>query len=238
MFDFEYVKDIFKKNIIAIASITFGVVSIVGSAIIVFNKDSDCTKVDGDAKIAYSEPADKSEDAKIKEPEKIVKVDIKGAVKKPGVYELSESATVDEAIKLAGGVTSKGVTSNINLSRKVKDEMVIYVFTKSELDKKQSANEIVCEIPKCDCETITVEECVDNGKTSNDKTVSDGTKKVSINTGSLEELMRLNGVGEAKAKAIIEYRNAHGQFGKLEDITNVPGIGSSVYENIKNDITL
>lgn len=58
---------------------------------------------------------------------------------------------------------------------------------------------------------------------------------VNINTASKEELMTLKGIGEGKAKAIIEYREKN-KFDKPEDIKNVKGIGDKVYEGIKDDI--
>ncbi len=61
---------------------------------------------------------------------------------------------------------------------------------------------------------------------------------ISINQASKEELLQLQGIGEAKANNIIAYRNLHGPFSKLEDLMNVSGISSSIYDNIKNKICL
>lgn len=171
-----------------------------------------------------------------------VKVDVKGAVKNSKVYELEEGATVEDAIFLAGGIKSTGTTSNINLSKKVKDEMVIYVFTKDELKKEEISNSVVCEVPRCECETIVVNECIStettNNSSSENNTATSSTGKVSINTATLEELMTLDGIGESKAKNIIEYRNKNGNFEKIEDIKNVSGIGDSAYEKIKDKIEI
>ena len=62
--------------------------------------------------------------------------------------------------------------------------------------------------------------------------------KVSINDASLSELMTINGIGEVKAKSIVEYRNNNGRFKSIEDIKNVSGIGNSTFEKIKNYIKL
>ena len=62
--------------------------------------------------------------------------------------------------------------------------------------------------------------------------------KVSINTASKEELMTLSGIGEAKAGAIIEYREKNGNFASIEDIKNVSGIGDAIFEKIKDNITI
>ena len=64
------------------------------------------------------------------------------------------------------------------------------------------------------------------------------TSKVSINYGTKEELMTLPRIGEAMAERIIEYRNSHGLFQKLEDITNVKGIGEKTFEKMKDLIQL
>lgn len=65
-----------------------------------------------------------------------------------------------------------------------------------------------------------------------------GTRKVSINNGTLEELMTLAGIGEAKAKAVIDYRKKKGQFLKLEDIMLVEGIKEGMFDKIKDEIRL
>ena len=82
-----------------------------------------------------------------------------------------------------------------------------------------------------------------NNKSSNSssgskkKTFDDSKRLVSINTGTLEELMTLSGVGESKAKAIIEYRNKK-KFETIEEIKEVSGIGDALFEKIKDNITV
>ena len=165
---------------------------------------------------------------------KLIKVDVKGAVKEPKVYILEEDATVEDAINMAGGVRDGGITSNINLSKRLKDEMVVYVFTQEEIDKKNLSNEVVCEVPKCECETIDVSGDTAIKKSNTEKSSNNGL--VSINDASLEDLMTLDGIGNAKALAIIEYRNTNGPFKTIEEIKNVSGIGDALFEKIKNKI--
>ena len=61
-------------------------------------------------------------------------------------------------------------------------------------------------------------------------------KKININTASLEELITLNGLGESKAKSIIEYRNSNGEFKNVEELKNVDGIGDALFDKIKDKI--
>jgi len=77
--------------------------------------------------------------------ENIIYCDIKGHVNKPGVYEIKESSTIQDVINLAGGLKKGAYTDNINLSKKVKDEMVIYIYDKEHINKLKSLNNCVCE---------------------------------------------------------------------------------------------
>lgn len=68
-----------------------------------------------------------------------------------------------------------------------------------------------------------------------DKTI---TNLININTASVEKLMTLAGIGETKARGIISYRNEIEKFNVIEDIMNVSGISSALFEKIKNFITV
>ena len=160
-------------------------------------------------------------------------VDIKGAVKNPGVYEISSDSRIIDVIEKAGDLKKEADTSLINLSKKVKDEMYIIIYTKEEVnnykEKMTSSQEVVKEIEqKIICPDSDNEACI----TSNN---SNKSSKININTASVSELSTLSGIGESKAKKIIEYREKN-KFNSIEDILNVSGIGNSLYEKIKNDI--
>lgn len=178
---------------------------------------------------------------------KTVFVDVKGAVNAPGVYELESTKRVIDAINLAGGLSDNANTINLNLSKKLEDEMYIIVYTKNEIaeyKKNNGTKEIKCASNECVCPNTNNSACIKSSstKSSSSKTsdnVTDKTdSKVSINTANKEELMTLSGIGESKANAIISYRQENGNFNALEDIKNVSGIGDSVYEKIKDNITL
>ena len=161
-----------------------------------------------------------------------VLIDVKGEVNTPGVYELTVDNTVIDAIKKAGGLTSQSDTSNINLSKKLEDEMVIIVYSKEEI--KEMNKEIEC--PPCNDVCVTKED--EKALLEEKETEEKITGKVNLNEADIEALQTLDGIGEVKAKAIIDYRDKNGPFKQIEDIKNVSGIGDSVYEKIKDNITV
>ena len=174
-----------------------------------------------------------------------IKFDIKGAVKNPGVYELEKGKMIIDAIKIAGGLLNNGTTDNINLSKKIENEMAIIIYTKQEINAKEK------QIAKeCKCNDIDISSCTKNKQSivkSNEKAKNNTTATsseensnslVSINTATKEELMTLNGIGEAKALNIIDYRNTNGEFKDINELKNVTGIGESIFEKIKDNIKL
>lgn len=210
-----------------------------------------------DTTIKYEEKEIEIVKSEEKIEEKIVnkfKVDIKGSVKNPGVYELEENKRVIDVIKASGGLLKNAETSNINLSKKIKDEMVIIIYSKEEIEKlKKDNTKIITKYEiiekECICPNSTNDACIkDNKEITEDNKIEkeeikidnneekEGTKLVNINTASKEELLSLNGIGEAKADQIIEYRNTN-SFKEIEDIKNIKGIGDSVFEKIKDYIT-
>lgn len=202
------------------------------------------------------------EEVKEIEKEKTIFVDVKGEVKKPGVYELSLGKRVIDAINTAGGLTKNAYTKYINLSKVLSDECVIIVNNKSEIKKieeKKNIEEIIINdntsVSVKESEVITndvdktkkevkkeekKDEVKNEEKTDNVKEdVKDNLNTlVNINSASLDELMSINGIGESKAKAIIEYRNSNGLFKSIEEIKNVSGIGDKLYDKIKENITV
>lgn len=169
-------------------------------------------------------------------------VDVKGAVVNPGVYKLNSDSRIGDAISLAGGLKSNASTKYLNLSKKITDEMVIYVYTTTQIKNMNIVSQVQEE---CSCSTSDISSCaganvITSGDDSNNESVSDNNEnnKVSINKGSKEELMTISGIGESKALAIIEYRNTNNGFNNLEDIMNVSGIGEALYNKIKDYITL
>lgn len=185
---------------------------------------------------------------------KTVRVDIKGQIVNPGVYEVESDKRVIDVINYAGGLLDGADTSVNNLSRLVKDEMVIIIyssdevknFSKTKEDEQIKLNNINNSSVKNDS-VITNNDLIEvhENSTNEDNQVDDNANqstivdsKVSINTASLEELTTLNGIGKSKAQAIIDYRNTNGLFKSIEDILNVSGIGEKLFAKIKDSITL
>ena len=169
----------------------------------------------------------------VEEPKELskIKVDIKGAINSPGVYELDEGTIINDLINLAGGLTKNGTTKNINLSKKLYNEMVIYIYTTSELKSNENQKE-------CQCDNVIIEKCVEEKSSIIvPETTQESDNKISINNGTKEELMKLSGIGEAKAEAIIKYRT-NNAFKTIEELKNVTGISENLYEKIKNNIKL
>ena len=176
--------------------------------------------------VVVAEEVDSKVKEEIKDTSESVYVDIKGSVKKPGVYKVDKTSIVNDVIKLAGGFTKNAYTKNINLSKHVSDEMVIYVFNKKDFTTTTEKNEV-----SFTTEVINYDNCI---TTTKEATKSD---IVNINTASKEELMGISGIGASKADLIIAYRLEH-KFSKIEDIMNVSGIGESLFEKIKKYITV
>ena len=167
-----------------------------------------------------------SSDSKTSEEPELVGVDIKGAVVNPGVYLVENTKRVIDVINEAGGFTANASTEEINLSKKVFEEMVIIVYTKEEVESNNFTSSVTN-----DALTTT------NDNSSNSNTSPSNTK-VNINTANLETLETLTGIGKSKAQSIIDYREQNGNFTSIEDIKKVSGIGDSIYEKIKDHITV
>ena len=144
------------------------------------------------------------------EPETQVVIDIKGAVKKPGVYELDVGARVKDAVLLAGGLTTDAEESTLNLAEQIHDQQMIYVPNQEEAQAQQ----------------------VEHPETKQN------SGKININTADSLELQQLSGIGAAKAQAIIDYREENGNFQSIEALQEVSGIGEKTIERLGEYITI
>lgn len=208
-----------------------------------FKKDSAFLENNDVNLISYN--LEKVEESSNVSEEKYIWVDVKGEVKKPGVYKLKENSRVIDAINVSGGLTKKAYTKYINLSKILKDENVIIVNSTSEIKKVSSGNNITeVKINNDSKNSASISESAlitnDNVKSEEDNTGNslESNQKVNINTATKEELMKLSNIGESKAEKIIDYRTANGNFNSIEDIKKVSGIGDKLYDSIKENITV
>ena len=142
----------------------------------------------------------------------LITVDVKGAVKSPGIYDLPVGSRVNDAVQKAGGLTDQADSKSLNLAQKVSDEALVYVPTKGEEASQQSGS----------------------GATSS----TSKEKKVNLNKASLEELKQVKGLGGKRAQDIIDHREANGKFKSVDELKKVSGIGAKTIEKLKDYVTV
>lgn len=154
--------------------------------------------------------------------EQSIRVYICGAVKNPDVYEIAATARVVDLLEKAGGANKSADLSSINLAAALEDGQMVYVMTKKEAAASGEMN------------SQSVSAIAQSGIDSKSSMDSDG--KININTADKELLMEIPGIGEAKAKSILAYRESHGAFSKIEDIMQIEGIKEGTFKKIKDMI--
>ena len=143
----------------------------------------------------------------------LITVDVKGAVKSPGIYDLPIGSRVNDAVQKAGGLTEQADSKSLNLAQKVSDEALVYVPTKGEESASQQA-----------------------GSGAPSSTSKD--KKVNLNKASLEELKQVKGLGGKRAQDIIDHRETNGKFKSVDELKKVSGIGAKTIEKLKDYVTV
>ena len=143
----------------------------------------------------------------------LITVDVKGAVKSPGIYDLPVGSRVNDAVQKAGGLTEQADSKSLNLAQKVSDEALVYVPTKGEEAVSQQT-----------------------GSGTASSTIKD--KKVNINKASLEELKQVKGLGGKRAQDIIDHRETNGKFKSVDELKKVSGIGAKTIEKLKDYVTV
>lgn len=154
-----------------------------------------------------------------------IRVDIEGAVKKPGVYSLREGAILEDLLKLVDGFSENvdkiRVAKEFNRAEILSDGQKIYIPTKGEVAGAEAG-------------VASSRATSSSGAGSTETPIG----KININTATAEQLDALPGIGPAYASRIIDYRNSHGGFKSLEEIMEIKGIGSKTFEKLKNQITI
>ncbi len=156
----------------------------------------------------YEEPVGEGEVAPLAELDTIW-VDVKGAVHRPGVYELTGSSRVYQALEASGGMLAEAETRAVNLAKPLQDGEMVYIPLKGE--------------------EPLLTPSASSGKAGS---------RVNINTAKAEELDQLPGIGAVKAAAIVEYREKQGRFERVEDLKKVTGIGDKLFEKVKAQISV
>lgn len=159
------------------------------------------------------------------EEENKILIHITGSVKAEGVVILNSGDRIIDAIEAAGGEKEDADLSKLNLAYILQDGEKLYVPSINDTEEKVYVT------------AENGENVITEGAGNTDKV--DGKKEtVNINTATKEELMTLPGVGESTAIKIIDYRKSNGKFQKIEDIKNVPGIGDSKFQNMKEKLSV
>ena len=139
-----------------------------------------------------------------------IMVDVAGAVEKPGLYKLTSGSRIGDALVMAGGFSAAAdrewVAKSINLAEVLKDGGKVYIPVKQEITPL------------------------------NQKTIKplESQGKVNINTASMSELDGLTGIGEARARLIMDNR----PYGNIDELVSKAKIPQSVYEAIKDSVSI
>lgn len=170
------------------------------------------TEVAAVSKDSSSEKEMKKEEKEESPEQDLITVDVKGAVKSPGIYDLPVGSRVHDAVQKAVGLTEEADSKSLNLAQKVSDEALVYVPTKGEEAASQQAA---------------------SGTTAS----TSKDKKVNLNKASLEELKQVKGLGGKRAQDIIDQREANGKFKSVDELKKVSGIGAKTIEKLKDYVT-
>ena len=165
------------------------------------------------SKDSTSEKEVKKEEKEESPEQDLITVDVKGAVKSPGIYDLPIGSRVHDAVQKAGGLTEEADSKSLNLAQKISDEALVYVPTKGEEAASQQAA---------------------SGTTPS----TSKEKKVNLNKASLEELKQVKGLGGKRAQDIIDHREANGKFKSVDELKKVSGIGAKTIEKLKDYVTV
>lgn len=171
------------------------------------------TEVAAVSKDSSSEKEMKKEEKEESPEQDQITVDVKGAVKSPGIYDLPVGSRVHDAVQKAGGLTEEADSKSLNLAQKISDEALVYVPTKGEEAASQQA-------------------------TSGTSPSTSKDKKVNLNKASLEELKQVKGLGGKRAQDIIDHREANGKFKSVDELKKVSGIGAKTIEKLKDYVTV
>ena len=166
--------------------------------------------------------------------EMLIYVQVSGAVVRPGVYALPAGARIFQAIELAGGLTGEAESSSLNQAGFLADGQMVYVMDKEEAAAwaaGASAGDGSGAVPGMPGGDVSEGQ---PGRARSDGGAEDG--KVNLNTATESDLMALPGIGVAKAKSILAWREENGGFSQIEDLMKIQGIKEGVFSKIKDSV--
>ncbi|MCI9645977.1 MAG: hypothetical protein HFH40_04065 [Lachnospiraceae bacterium] len=166
--------------------------------------------------------------------EMLIYVQVSGAVVRPGVYALPAGARIFQAIELAGGLTGEAESSSLNQAGFLADGQMVYVMDKEEAAAwaaGASAEDGSGAVPGMPGGDVSEGQ---PGRARSDGGAEDG--KVNLNTATESDLMALPGIGAAKAKSILAWREENGGFSQIEDLMKIQGIKEGVFSKIKDSV--
>ncbi len=210
------------KIFIFVILVILGLTSACGKEVVLYSEGESVSSVET---IASQEVLDTTVIETIVETDRTIMVHICGAVKNPGVYEISKDARVFDAVMEAGGFKEDACEDYVNLAETIEDGCKIVIPTKLQISEEEKQN-----ITEDSFQAV-----IRDTKNSNS---SDLSPLVNINTADEEKLKTLTGIGDTRAKSIIAYREEHGEFHSIEEIMNVSGIKDASYQKIKDEITV
>ena len=144
-------------------------------------------------------------------------VHVAGAVRRPGVYRLEPGSRVDDAVQRAGGARSRADLSGVNLAAELEDGRQVLVP-----------------------ERVRVAAVAAAATAAAPGTAAPAAPGVplNLNTATPEQLDLLDGIGPATAQQIVQFREAHGGFGAVEELAQVPGIGDKRLATLREQVRL
>lgn len=160
-----------------------------------------------------------------------LKVYVSGAVVKPGVYTLQEGDRLEDAVDAAGGATPGADLSAVNLALRVADERYYYIPELGELLPPAASSLISTEGSE-------FSSGLPGGESAAGLPGGLPGDLINLNTAPFSSLITLPGIGEVRAQSIIDYRQQNGPFKSVFDVTQVPGIGMTTYENLRDLVTV
>ena len=141
-----------------------------------------------------------------------VVIQVAGEVRRPGVYRLSAGQRVQDAVRLAGGLTPKADLAGVNLAQKAEDGRQVIVPARGA--------------------TVAAAGSVASTSASG----APPSAPINLNTATPEQLDQLDGVGPATAQKILAWRKEHGGFRSVDDLKQISGIGPKRFESLKDKV--